>query len=195
MVRQHHGGYIYVITLEWLRSRARQQAATVRSLAVAARRLIAPRKGSKIRVATLTGVAMCGALYGLACSDERSVTDRVVGDSIPIPLTVQPGDPERGRGVVLDLEKGDCIVCHAMPLPDRQFHGTVGPPLDGVGARYSAGELRLRLVDPKALNPQTIMPAYYKIEGLYQVAKGYRGKPILSAQEIEDVVAYLLTIK
>jgi sulfur-oxidizing protein SoxX len=82
-----------------------------------------------------------------------------------------------------------------MPLPDRQFHGTVGPPLDGVGNRYSAGALRLRMVDPKQINPQTSMPAYYKIEGLHQVAEGYRGKPILTAQEIEDVVAYLLTLK
>lgn len=184
-----------MISLKWLRSRARQQAATVRSLTVAARRLIAPRRGSKIRVATLTGVAMCGVLNGLACSNERSVTDHIVGDSIPTPLTVQPGDPERGRRVVLDRERGDCVVCHAMPLPDRQFHGTVGPPLDDVGNRYSAGELRLRMVDPKQINPQTVMPAYYKIEGLHQVAKGYRGRPILVAQEIEDVVAYLLTLK
>lgn len=119
----------------------------------------------------------------------------VVKGAIPAQLTNCPGDPERGRQIVLDRERGDCVVCHAMPLPDRQFHGAIGPPLDGVGNRYSAGELRLRLVDPKALNPQTVMPAYYKIEGLYQVAEDYRGKPILTAQEIEDVVAYLLTLK
>lgn len=119
----------------------------------------------------------------------------VVKNTIPAQLTNRPGDPERGRRIVLDREKGDCIVCHAMPLPDRQFHGTVGPPLDGVGNRYSAGALRLRMVDPKQINPQTSMPAYYKIEGLHQVAEGYRGKPILTAQEIEDVVAYLLTLK
>jgi sulfur-oxidizing protein SoxX len=96
---------------------------------------------------------------------------------------------------VLDREAGDCVICHAMPLPQRQFHGTIGPPLDGVGDRYSAGELRLRLADSKALNPDTIMPAYHRVEGLHHVHERYRGKPILTAQQIEDVVAYLLTLK
>jgi sulfur-oxidizing protein SoxX len=82
-----------------------------------------------------------------------------------------------------------------MPLPQRQFHGTLGPPLDGVGSRYTAGELRLRLVDPKAINPHTVMPAYYKVEGLYRVLDRYQGQALLTAQEIEDIVAYLLTLK
>ena len=120
---------------------------------------------------------------------------RIVNGAIPEPLTDQPGDAERGRRIVLDREGGDCLICHAMPLPQRQFHGTIGPPLDGVGSRYSAGELRLRLVDPKALNPDTIMPAYYRVEGLHRVHERYRGKPILTAQQIEDVVAYLLTLQ
>jgi sulfur-oxidizing protein SoxX len=119
----------------------------------------------------------------------------IVNSAIPEPLTDQPGDAERGRRIVLDREGGDCIICHAMPLPQRQFHGTIGPPLDGVGARYSAGELRLRLVDPKALNPDTIMPAYHRVEGLQRVHERRRGQPILTAQQIEDVVAYLLTLQ
>jgi sulfur-oxidizing protein SoxX len=82
-----------------------------------------------------------------------------------------------------------------MPLPQRQFHGTIGPPLDGVGSRYTAGELRLRLVDPKAINAQTIMPAYYKVEGLHRVLDRSGGKPLLTAQQIEDVIAYLLTLQ
>jgi sulfur-oxidizing protein SoxA len=82
-----------------------------------------------------------------------------------------------------------------MPLPERQFHGTVGPPLDGIGASSTAGVLRLRLVDPKVFNSQTPMPAYYKVEGLFQVLPSYHGKPVLTAQEIEDIVAYLLTLK
>jgi sulfur-oxidizing protein SoxX len=81
-----------------------------------------------------------------------------------------------------------------MPLPQRQFHGTIGPPLDGVGSRYTAAELRLRLVDPKMINPATMMPAYFKVEGLHHVLERYRGKPILTAQQVEDVVAYLLTL-
>jgi L-cysteine S-thiosulfotransferase len=82
-----------------------------------------------------------------------------------------------------------------MPLPQRQFHGTIGPPLDDVGRRYTAGELRLRLVDPKRIVPESIMPAYYKVEGLQRVLERYQGKPILTAQQIEDVVAYLLTLR
>jgi L-cysteine S-thiosulfotransferase len=120
---------------------------------------------------------------------------RIINSAIPEPLTDQSGDAVRGRRIVLDREGGDCLICHAMPLPQRQFHGTIGPPLDGVGSRYSAGELRLRLVDSKALNPDTIMPAYYRVEGLHRVYERYRGKPILTAQQIEDVVAYLLTLQ
>jgi sulfur-oxidizing protein SoxX len=122
------------------------------------------------------------------------VDGRMARGAIPHPLSDQPGDPERGRRIVLDREGGDCTICHAIPLPQRQFHGTVGPPLDGIGGRYSAGELRLRLVDPKVFNPDTIMPAYYKVEGLRRVLERYRGKPMLTAQQVEDVVAYLLTL-
>jgi sulfur-oxidizing protein SoxX len=119
---------------------------------------------------------------------------RVVDGAIPAPLTAQPGDPERGRRIVLDRDAGDCTICHAMPLPQREFHGTIGPPLDGIGRRATAGSLRLRLVDPKALSPMTIMPAYYKVEGLHRVLERYRHTPILTAQQIEDVIAYLLTL-
>jgi sulfur-oxidizing protein SoxX len=130
-----------------------------------------------------------------AQDDDARVDYRIMNGAIPEPLTDQPGDSERGRRIVLDREGGDCIICHAMPLPQRQFHGTTGPPLDGVGDRYTAGELRLRLVDPKALNPDTIMPAYYKVEGLHRVLERYRRKSILTAQQVEDVVSYLLTLK
>jgi sulfur-oxidizing protein SoxX len=123
------------------------------------------------------------------------VAYRIIHGAIPEPLTDQPGDAERGRRIVLDRERGDCVICHAMPLPQRRFHGSIGPHLDGVGARYSAGELRLRLVDPKALNPDTIMPAYHRVEGLQRVHERYHGGPILTAQQIEDVVAYLLTLQ
>lgn len=120
---------------------------------------------------------------------------RIVDGTIPAPLTEQPGDPEQGRRLVLDRERGDCTVCHAMPLPERQFHGAIGPPLDGIGRRATAGTLRLRLVDAKVMNPQTVMPAYYKVDGFHQVLARYRGQPILTAQEIEDVIAYLLTLQ
>jgi len=137
---------------------------------------------------------MAAARESTAQERGSSIDYRIANGAILQPLTDEPGDPERGRRIVLDREGGDCIICHAMPLPQRQFHGTVGPPLDGIGGRYSAGELRLRLVDPKVLNPDTIMPAYYKVEGLHRVLERYRGKPMLTAQQVEDVVAYLLTL-
>ena len=142
----------------------------------------------------LAGVFVAMLMGGTVSSDDKLVPYRMVDGAIPAPLTAQPGDPERGRQVVRDRDGGDCTICHAMPLPQREFHGTIGPPLDGIGSRTTAGALRLRLVDPKALNPATIMPAYYKIEGLNRVLDRYRTRPILSAQQIEDAIAYLLTL-
>ena len=145
---------------------------------------------------TALAVVLTAAIGITSAQDhDQRVDYRIVNGTVPEPLTDQPGDAERGRRVVLDREGGDCTICHAMPLPQRQFHGTIGPPLDGVGGRYSAGELRLRLIDPMIFNPDTIMPAYYKGEGLHRVLERYRGKPILTAQQVEDVVAYLLTLK
>jgi L-cysteine S-thiosulfotransferase len=142
-------------------------------------------------------IALAMAAARESTAQERGALgdDHMAQGAISQPLTDQPGDPERGRRIVLDREGGDCTICHAMPLPQRQFHGTVGPPLDGVANRYTAAELRLRVVDPKAINPETIMPAYYKADGLHRVLDRYRDRPILTAQEVEDIVAYLLTLK
>jgi sulfur-oxidizing protein SoxX len=145
-------------------------------------------------------VLLAGMLETLAADrqvrgNEHLVAYRIVNRAIPQPLTDQLGNPERGRRIVLDREGSDCIICHAMPLPQRQFHGNIGPPLDGVGSRYTAGELRLRVADPRVIHPETIMPAYYKVGGRHRVLDRYRHKPILTAQQIEDVVAYLLTLK
>ena len=134
------------------------------------------------------------SLHGVAYGDDQLVHYRIVDGTIPEPLTTQPGDPARGRRIVLDRDGGDCTICHAMPLPQREFHGTVGPPLDGIGRRATPGTLRLRLVDPKAFNPETIMPAYYKVAGLHRVLERYRARAILTAQQIEDIIAYLLTL-
>jgi L-cysteine S-thiosulfotransferase len=111
------------------------------------------------------------------------------------PLTDQPGDPARGREIMLDPGRGNCLICHPMPIPEVEFQGDVGPDLAGVGNRYDPGEVRLRVVDPKRLNSASVMPAYHRAEGLHRVLKEYRGKPILTAQEVEDVVAYLMTLK
>jgi sulfur-oxidizing protein SoxX len=81
-----------------------------------------------------------------------------------------------------------------MPIVEAEFQGDVGPDLAGVGSRYDAGELRLRVVDAKRLNPSSVMPAYHRVDGLHRVLKEYRGKPILNEQEVEDVVAYLMPL-
>lgn len=132
--------------------------------------------------------------HGRESPAQQSSWYQIRDDAILQPLTSTPGDPLRGREIVQDRERGNCLVCHAAPLPDRDMHGTLGPPLDGVGVRYSAGALRLRIVNAKKINPQSVMPAYYSMQGLYRVLTPYRNKPILTPQEVEDVVAYLVTL-
>ncbi len=110
-------------------------------------------------------------------------------------LTGQPGNPAQGRKIVAERQKGLCLLCHAGPFPEERFQGDLAPTLMGVGARMSEGALRLRMVDGANVNPDTIMPAYYRLDGLTRVAPAVRGKPLLDAQEIEDVVAWLLTLK
>ena len=119
----------------------------------------------------------------------------VVGDAIPQPLTGARGDPARGRAIVVDAAQSTCLLCHSGPFPEERFQGDLSPDLKGTGARWSEGELRLRLVDASRLNPATIMPSYYKVDGLNRVAPAWRGKPILTAEQIEDVVAYLATLR
>lgn len=119
----------------------------------------------------------------------------VIGDAIPASLTGTPGDPTRGRAIVLDRRLGACLLCHTGPLPEERFQGTLAPDLSGVGSRWAEGQLRLRLVDATRINPNTIMPAYYRVDGLTRVGQAWRNKPILTAQQIEDVVAFLLTLR
>ena len=118
----------------------------------------------------------------------------VRGDAIAEPLTPTAGDAMRGRRIVLDRETGNCLICHKVPEPAEPFQGDLGPDLGSIGRRLTAGQIRLRLVDGSRLNPQTLMPPYHRVEGLNRVAAKYRGKPVLTAQEIEDVVAYLGTL-
>ena len=119
----------------------------------------------------------------------------IVGDAIPQPLTSEAGDPARGRAIVVDRQKGLCLLCHIGPFPDQRFQGDMAPDLAGAGARWSSAQLRLRIADGSRLNPTTIMPSYYRIEGLNRVAPAFREKPILEAQQVEDVVAFLATLQ
>jgi L-cysteine S-thiosulfotransferase len=119
----------------------------------------------------------------------------IVGDAVPASLTGNDGNRTRGRAVVLDRRLGACLLCHTGPFPEETFHGTLAPDLSEAGSRWSAGQLRLRLVDASRFNPETIMPPYYRVDGLTRVGKSWVGKPILTAEQIEDVVAFLETLR
>lgn len=119
---------------------------------------------------------------------------KVVDGAIAESLTGAPGDAARGRAIVVKREN-TCLLCHSGPFPEQRFQGNLSPDLTGVGSRWTAGELRLRLVDSSRLNPATIMPSYYRVDGLNRVAATWRDKPILTAEQIEDVVAYLGTLR
>jgi sulfur-oxidizing protein SoxX len=118
----------------------------------------------------------------------------VGGNAIPASLTGKPGDPARGQAIAVDRAQGNCLACHALPVAEP-LQGNVGPDLHGVAGRLAEGELRLRVVDPKIVNAETAMPAYYRVDGLSRVRKDMAGRPILTAEQIEDVVAYLRTLK
>jgi sulfur-oxidizing protein SoxX len=155
-----------------------------------------------LRIKTLAVSAIGAALLlcagqntGSAAEMAKLVAYKVVDHGIPKSLTGKAGNAVEGRKVAIHRQKGNCLACHVMPIPEQQFHGEIGPDLAGVGSRYKEAELRLRVVDPKVLNEDTIMPAFYKVNGLHEVHKNFKGKSVLSAQEVEDVVAYLMTLK
>lgn len=122
------------------------------------------------------------------------VSPSIANDEIPASLTGSKGDPARGRAIVANRQVGLCLLCHSGPFPEERFQGNLAPDLRSA-ARLTEGQIRQRLVDPAKVNPQTIMPAYYRTEGLNRVAPSLRGKTLLSAEQIEDVVAYLMTLR
>ena len=119
----------------------------------------------------------------------------VASDTLPTPLTGAPGDPAAGKKIVTDRQAGLCLLCHSGPFPEERFQGDLAPDLSGVGARLSAGQIRLRIVDASRLNPNTIMPPYFRTDNLQRVAPAHRGKTVLTAHQIEDVVAFLTTLR
>ncbi len=127
---------------------------------------------------------------------EAYVSWTASGDGINEPLGGLTGDPERGRQIVVDRFKGNCLACHHMPFDDELFQGNLGPPLNGVGSRLTTAQIRLRIVDQRQINPETVMPGYYRDPAqLNRVAKGLEGKPYFTTQEVEDVVAYISGLK
>lgn len=119
----------------------------------------------------------------------------VVGDAIPRPLTDTPGDAARGRAIVLNRQVGLCLLCHSGPFPEERFQGTLAPSLAGAGARWSEGQLRMRIVDNKQVNPATVMPSFYRVDGLSRVGAAWNGRTLLTPQQVEDVIALLRTLR
>ncbi len=119
----------------------------------------------------------------------------VVGDGIPQLLSATPGDAARGRAIAASRTAGLCLLCHRAPIPEERFQGDLATDLAGAGSRWSEAQLRLRLVNARRLNPASIMPAYYRVDGLQHVGEAWQGRTILSAQQIEDVVAWLRTLR
>ena len=130
-----------------------------------------------------------------ASADEGLKPYTVVDDAIVAPLTGTKGSPSRGRAIVGSRQVGLCLLCHPGPFPEERMQGTIGPDLGGAGTRWSEGQLRLRVVDARRLNPETVMPPFYRTDGLERVPAAWRGKPLLTAEQIEDVVAFLATLK
>jgi sulfur-oxidizing protein SoxX len=157
-----------------------------------------PKKSSAERYGALPSAIALAVSLSFTVGARAQETLRpyaVVGDAIPESLTGAKGDVERGRTIVVNRQVGLCLLCHTGPFPEEKFQGTLAPDLTGTGARWSEGQLRLRIVDASRLNADTIMPPYYRTEGLTRVAPAFQGKPVLTAEQIEDVVAYLATLR
>lgn len=150
---------------------------------------------------TLGLVLVSGIVGGpLAAGAETAPTDPLLpfeqeGDAVPAALGGLEGDAVGGKAIVLDRRRGNCLICHVFPIDDEPFQGEIGPALIDVADRLDEGQIRLRLIDQSRLNPDTVMPPYYRVDGLTDVDLDYRGKPALEAQEIEDVIAYLSTLR
>ena len=145
-----------------------------------------------MRLAIAAGLA---AVLGADAAQAQLRPFAIVDDAIPQSLTGAPGDPARGRAIVASRQVGLCLLCHSGPFPEERFQGDLAPSLAGAGSRSTEGQLRLRIVDASRLNSATIMPPYYRTDGLARVAANFRGKPVLTAEQIEDVVAYLTTLR
>jgi L-cysteine S-thiosulfotransferase len=146
-------------------------------------------------VVLLMGTTLITGTAVTSTAAEFNIAKARVDDGIPKSLTGKPGDPKKGRATAIHRKKGNCLACHAMPVPEQADHGNIGPDLAGVADRYSQAELRLRLVNAKLINPETLMPSYYKKTGFHRIQKKWKGKTIISAQDVEDILAYLVTLK
>lgn len=135
-------------------------------------------------------------LVAVGVVDAQTVSTPLSAVPEAAPLAVsRPADPANGQRIVVDRRRGMCLLCHAGPFPEERFQGDLAPSLAGAGSRWNAGQLRFRLMESRTLNANSIMPSYFRVEGKLRVARAYEGRTILSAQEIEDVTAFLVTLR
>ena len=153
------------------------------------------RKPASMLMAVALLAAIALASHVASDAEAGIATFAAAGDVIALPLEGRAGDPARGLTVIRDRRTGNCLICHRLALNDEPFQGDIGPSLDGVGRRLTAAQIRLRVIDASRINPATRMPSYYRIDGLVNVAPEYSGLPVLDAQQIEDIVAYLASLK
>ena len=149
------------------------------------------------RVSGLALATLASGLLGtLPAAQAAGAAPYVVdGERIEQPLLGLRGDPDRGRAIVADRRVGLCLLCHQAPVPEERAPGNLSTDLAGTGSRWTTAQLRLRLVDARRLNPASVMPAFHRTEGLTRVGAAWRDRPILDAQQVEDVVAYLEGLK
>lgn len=152
--------------------------------------------GVRILAVGALAVVLVSALSTNAIAAEKMMVKFMIKDgAIAKSLTGKPGNATNGRKLAINRKKGNCLACHVMPIPEQPYHGNVGPDLNGVASRLSEGEVRLRIVNPKVFNPDTIMPAFYRKDGFVRVLKKFKGKTMLSASDVEDLIAYTMTLK
>lgn len=148
------------------------------------------------KISILAGVALATALAAGSGYAAEQVSYQVTDDGITTSLTGKPGDPSAGKKAMIDRKLGNCLACHQVSaLADQPFHGEVGPPLDGAADRWTEAQLRLIVVDSKKMFPDTIMPAFHTTDGRNRVMDKFQGETILSAEQVEDIVAFLKTLK
>ncbi len=143
-------------------------------------------------------MARASAADPQAAKNETRPAITIVDDGIPTPLENLVGDAERGKKIVANRHESLCVLCHQLPAAlgiPAAFQGNIAPSIEGTGSRWTAAQLRLRLVDSRKLSPYSVMPSYYRVEGLTRVGAAWQSRSILTAQQIEDVIAYLLTLK
>ncbi|MBL8311072.1 MAG: sulfur oxidation c-type cytochrome SoxX [Burkholderiales bacterium] len=149
----------------------------------------------RLRRPSRFGAAAVAGRLALCAAAGASTVAATPGDGIAEPLTTTAASAERGRALVANRQQSLCVLCHQVPLPEVRFQGDISTNLAGAGARWSAAQMRLRLVNPRALNPDSIMPAYFTTAPRSRVGVAWRDKPILDAQQIEDVIAWLQTLR